>query len=70
LAPPGVPARELSLLRAAFMATMKDPEFLADTQKIKLDINPKDGEEVSALIQKVYAAPKDVIERMKQALGR
>ena len=49
---------------------MKDPEFLADTQKVKLDINPKGGDEVSALIQKVYSAPKEVIERMKQALGR
>ena len=52
------------------MATMKDPEFLADTQRIKLEVNPKGGDEVSALIQKVYAAPKDVIERMKQAIGR
>ena len=52
------------------MATMRDPEFLADMQKVKLDVNSKDGDEVSALIQKVYAAPKDVIERMKQALGR
>jgi tripartite-type tricarboxylate transporter receptor subunit TctC len=70
LAPPDVPERELKLLRSAFMATMKDPEFLADTQRIKLDVNPKGGDEVSALIQKVYAAPKDLIERMKQALGR
>jgi tripartite-type tricarboxylate transporter receptor subunit TctC len=69
-APPGVPERELSLLRTAFMATMADPEFLADTQRVKLDVNPKPGEEVSSLIQKVYAAPKEVIERMKQALGR
>jgi hypothetical protein len=35
--------RELKLLRAAFMATMKDPEFLADTQRVKLDVNPKKG---------------------------
>ena len=69
-APPGVPERELNLLRTAFMATMADPEFLADTQKVKLDVNPKPGDEVSFLIQKVYAAPKEVIERMKQALGR
>ncbi len=52
------------------MATMADPEFLADTQRVKLDVNPKPGEEVSSLIHKVYAAPKEVIERMKQALGR
>jgi tripartite-type tricarboxylate transporter receptor subunit TctC len=70
VAPPGVPERELKLLRTAFMATMKDPEFLADTQKVKLDVNPKDGEEVSGLIQKVYSAPKEVIGRMKEVLGR
>jgi tripartite-type tricarboxylate transporter receptor subunit TctC len=70
MAPPGVPERELNLLRTAFMATMADPEFLADTERVKLAVNPKSGDEVSGLIQKVYAAPKEVIERMKQALGR
>jgi tripartite-type tricarboxylate transporter receptor subunit TctC len=41
--PPGMPKDRLELLQKAFMATMKDPEFLADAQKAKLDIKPLDG---------------------------
>jgi hypothetical protein len=52
------------------MATMANPEFLADVQRLKRDVNAKDGDEVGALIQKVYAAPKELIERMKQVLRR
>jgi tripartite-type tricarboxylate transporter receptor subunit TctC len=67
-APPGVPAPQLGLLRAAFMATMTDPALLAEAEKLKLDLNPKDGEEVGALIRKLYASPPELVERMKNAL--
>jgi tripartite-type tricarboxylate transporter receptor subunit TctC len=70
VAPPAVPEAQLNLLRAAFMATMADPEFLVDVQRLKLDINAKDGAEVRGLIEKIYAAPKELIERMKQVLRR
>jgi tripartite-type tricarboxylate transporter receptor subunit TctC len=70
VAPPAVAEPQLKSLRTAFMATMADPEFLADVQRLKLDVNAKDGDEVGALIQKVYAAPKELIERMKQVLRR
>jgi tripartite-type tricarboxylate transporter receptor subunit TctC len=70
VAPPAVPESQLNMLRAAFTSTMADPEFLADTQRLKLDINSKDGAEVRALIEKIYAAPKELIERMKQVLRR
>ena len=46
------------------------PSFWRTRRRVKLDVNPKPGEEVSSLIHKAYSAPKDVIERMKQALGR
>jgi len=70
VAPPAVPEPQLKLLRTAFMATMADSEFLADVQRLKLDVNAKDGDEVAALIQKIYSAPKELIERMKQVLRR
>ena len=41
--PPGTPKDRLMTLRNAFMADMKDPEFLAEAKKAKLDINPLDG---------------------------
>src|SRR5262249_51153995 len=43
IAPPGVPAERVKALREAFMATMKDPEFLAETQKLQLNIVPTTG---------------------------
>ena len=41
IAPPGMPAERLKMLQDAFMATMKDADFLADAKKQKLDVDPK-----------------------------
>ena len=43
---------------AAFMATMKDPEFLADAEKAQLEITPVSGEEVEKLVKELYQTPK------------
>src|SRR5437588_5579804 len=43
LAPPGLPPARAATLRAAFMATMKDAAFLAEADKMKLEINPVSG---------------------------
>jgi tripartite-type tricarboxylate transporter receptor subunit TctC len=43
VAPPRTPKARVETLRRAFEATMKDPEFLADAQKAKLDIEPITG---------------------------
>ena len=47
-----------------FSATMKDAEFLADAKKSKLEVEPEDGEHLAALIAKIYATPKPIIERV------
>ena len=70
VAPPGIPADRLAILREAFQKTMKDAAFLADAKKSKLDINPKTGEVVEALIKKMYASPKDLVAGVRKALGR
>lgn len=70
VAPPGTPERQLTILRAAFDKAMQDPEFLAEAKKSKLDIAPKSGAEVGALIKKVYGAPKELIAEARKALGR
>jgi tripartite-type tricarboxylate transporter receptor subunit TctC len=67
-APPGVPEDRLKALRTAFDATMKDPAFLADAKKRKIDISPANADEVQAFITKLYSAPAPVIERAKQAV--
>ena len=61
-APPGIPAERARLLRAAFDATMKDPEFRAEAAKLNLDVEPVSGAEVEALLREAYAAPAEVVK--------
>jgi len=68
-APPGIPADRTAALRKAFMDTMKDPAFLADAKKRRLDVIPETAEQVEAMIKKVLATPPSVIARTKLALG-
>jgi tripartite-type tricarboxylate transporter receptor subunit TctC len=67
--PPGVPPERVQALRRAFDATMKDPEFLADARKLKLEIDPLAGEQVNAVIEKVMRTPADVAARVRKALA-
>jgi tripartite-type tricarboxylate transporter receptor subunit TctC len=66
VAPPDMPADRLKMLRDAFSATMKDPEFIADAKKQKLDVEPEDGEHLAALIKKIYATPKPIVEKITE----
>jgi tripartite-type tricarboxylate transporter receptor subunit TctC len=66
--PPGVPQERVEALRRAFDATMKDPAFLAEAEKLKLDIDPISGEQVAELIAQVAATPADVATRVRTAL--
>jgi len=50
-------------LRAAFMATMKDPKFLAETDKLKLEINPVSGEAVQQLVAEIYRTPPEILRK-------
>ena len=68
LAPPGVPAERLAVLRRAFMETMKDPAFLAEAEKIKLEITPVDGEAVQRLVAEIYATPREIVRQAAQAV--
>jgi tripartite-type tricarboxylate transporter receptor subunit TctC len=63
LAPPGLPADRLAALRTAFMDTMKDPEFLAEADKLKLEITAVPGETLQKIVQEAYATPKDVVKK-------
>jgi tripartite-type tricarboxylate transporter receptor subunit TctC len=59
--PPGVPADRIATLRRAFDATLKDPGFVAEAQKLNLEIDPLTGAEIEGLLRKAYGAPKAVI---------
>jgi tripartite-type tricarboxylate transporter receptor subunit TctC len=68
VAPPGLPPDRLKMLRDAFDATMKDPEFIEDVKRNKFDLEPEDGAHLSALIDKIYATPKPIIERVSNLI--
>jgi hypothetical protein len=66
LAPPGIPAPRLAALRAAFEATMKDPAFLAEADKAKMDLNPVPGEELAKLAAQASQLSPAVVKRVEQ----
>jgi tripartite-type tricarboxylate transporter receptor subunit TctC len=68
MAPPGLPAGRLEVLRKAFDATMRDPEFLAEAQKLHAEIRPVTGEDVQALVTRIMGAPPDLAARARAAL--
>jgi tripartite-type tricarboxylate transporter receptor subunit TctC len=65
---PGVPAERVAALRAAFLATVKDPEFIAAAAHENLEISPMTGEKTAEVIFGLLNAPHDVRERVKAAL--
>lgn len=65
---PGTPKDRVQLLRKAFSATMKDPEFLAEAKKARLDINPLTGEELEENIREIFKLDRDLVEKLKDIL--
>jgi tripartite-type tricarboxylate transporter receptor subunit TctC len=59
--PPGVPDYLVKALRTAFNETMRDPKFLEDAGRMRIEPEPMTGEEMEAQIKEAYAAPKDVV---------
>ena len=69
-APPDIPRDRAAALIAAFDATMKDAEYLADAKKSRIDVNPVSGADIDKLLAELYATPKDVIQTASQAIAR
>src|SRR5262249_14220538 len=67
-APPGLPGDRRQALIAGFDATMKDPEFLADAEKLQADVSPVSAGEIERLLADVYATPKDIIAKAAKAI--
>jgi len=65
-APPGIPSERAAALRNAFQAMFKDPEFLADAEKQRLEIDPTSGEEIEALLNRLYQTPKEAAQMLVQ----
>src|SRR5262245_27704997 len=69
VAPPGLPADRASALQTAFMATTKDPAFLAEAEKMSLELSPIDGDAVRKVVAQMQATPPEVIEQFKAIAG-
>jgi hypothetical protein len=67
---PGVPAERVAILRQAFNKMLSDPDFLAEIERRKYELQPVKGEELEAMAKDVIAQPPDVIERMRKLLGK
>jgi tripartite-type tricarboxylate transporter receptor subunit TctC len=65
---PGVPAERVSALRRAFDATMKDPQFLAEANKMNIDVSPSTGEEAQKVAEMIANTPPKVLARTKEIL--
>jgi tripartite-type tricarboxylate transporter receptor subunit TctC len=66
LVPPGVPADRVKVLRDAFDAAVKDPALLEDAKAQRMEINPVNGAAINALLERVYAAPPAVANRLRE----
>jgi tripartite-type tricarboxylate transporter receptor subunit TctC len=69
MAPPGVPPDRAAALRAAFDATMLDPEFQAEAKARGQEVNPVSGAAIDRLLAELYATPKDVTEETRRAIS-
>jgi hypothetical protein len=61
---PGVPADRLAAMRKAFMDTMKDPKFVADVAKSRLEVNPVAPEHLAKLVSRAYQLPPALVQRI------
>jgi len=65
---PGVPQARVDALRTAYRATMADPEFAEALKRQSLDLDPIRGEDIEAIVARLYAQPTSVIERAREML--
>jgi hypothetical protein len=65
---PGAPAERVAALRAAFDATLRDREFLAEAARERLEISAMDGAAVESLVNEVMHAPREALDRVGKAM--
>lgn len=68
--PPGIPTDRLTALRSAFDAMVKDKQFLADAEKLRIEINqPMAGEKIEALVTRLYETDAKTVAKAATAMG-
>jgi tripartite-type tricarboxylate transporter receptor subunit TctC len=66
--PPNVPVERVEAMRRAFDATMKDKEFLAEADKLKIEVDPLSGGEVAALVEQLFRTAPETVARVRAAM--
>ena len=69
LAPPGVPAERVRTLRDALIAVTRDDAFRADVERRNLQVDPLRGEDMTAMLQRAFFAPPEVIAAARETMG-
>jgi hypothetical protein len=69
IAPPGTAPKQLAILRRAFDATVKDPQFLADAEKLRIDVAPLTGERVQEVVRNLFASSPEVVDLARAAIN-
>ena len=65
---PEVPRERVEALRRAFMETWKDPELLAEALKMTLEVSPISGEDLQAMLARIYASPPEILQKTREAI--
>jgi len=65
---PGTPKDRVLLLRKAFGETLKDPEFIADAKKSRLDTDPLTGEEIERIVLQLFKMDAVLVDQLKEIL--
>ncbi|MEY3553454.1 MAG: hypothetical protein RL735_1802, partial [Pseudomonadota bacterium] len=65
LAPPGMPAERVTILRRAFDAMLKDPEYLEEIRRLSLDFDPLSGEKMQQYVENLSKTPAAVLTKAK-----
>lgn len=66
VAPPGVPAERVKILREAYTRALRDAELIAEVKKSRLDMEPSTGEQIQAIFNNLMNQPSEVVERLKR----
>ncbi|MDB5651239.1 MAG: uncharacterized protein JWL62_2759, partial [Hyphomicrobiales bacterium] len=70
LTSPDVPPERIAALRRAFDATMRDPNFLAEAVRLKLDIRAVTGEEMQRFVlETIRTTPASVAQRLSSVIS-
>jgi tripartite-type tricarboxylate transporter receptor subunit TctC len=68
-AAPGVPKDRVAAVAKAYMATLRDPAFVADAEKQQFSIEPIEGHQIQKFVEEMMSTPPVTVAKMRQAMG-